>query len=125
MGHYEDQREKAAAINAGVNQVAEVNRVGLNLMQLVSEMGRKKSEAEHHLNRVKDSKKIVEFAEKFKQAGAFGMAGMIHKIPELIPEVAPAFPAIMALNEVANIQMELIAELSKRVEELEGVNRGG
>jgi len=113
------EAEKGSEISGSVSEKTE-----MSLSEKLWRMKRTREAAQHHLQKVVDSEKLAEFSEKFRKAGALGLAGMLPKIPEILPELAPIFPALKALVEVDALQFEIIEELSKKIEKLE-VRHGG
>jgi len=125
MGHYDEQREQRLKIGNTVLEVGEnVERAAGDLPGMLSEMFRAKESIKHDFERVRSSDKVQEFSEKVKHSGTAGLMGLIPKIGELVPEVAPLYNALMKANEVDQLQTKIIMEMAKRIEALEGKVHG-
>jgi len=116
MGHYSENRES----NLPVQSPVTVERIAGDLAGLLSDIHRAKASIRHDVERVVSSEKVREFSDTFRNAGVFGMAGLMPKIPEILPELAPLLKAFEKVHEVDEKQTQVIVELVKRVEELEG-----
>ncbi len=116
MGHYSENRESDLPVQSPVT----VERIAGDLAGLLSEIHRGKASIKHDFERVKNSEKVREVSETLQSAGVFGLAGMIPKLQEVIPELAPLYNAMLKAQEVDEKQTQVIVELVKRVEELEG-----
>lgn len=68
------------------------------------------------ISEVKDNPVLQEFSETFREAGAFGMMGMVHKIPEILPELMPLLEALQRLVEVGEKQHALTGEIIGKIE---------
>lgn len=113
MSHYEELREQENALTL-VEQVQEKS-----LQQIHNEITALNAEIAEAITEVKQSQILKEFAETVRVSGAYGLMGLMTKIPDIIPELAPLFPAIQKLVQAGEKQHELTGKI---IEKIEGVN---
>lgn len=77
--------------------------------------------AKADLEAVKQSQKLNDFAEKVRQAGAFGAAAQIGKVPEIIPELYPLFDAVKKMDAANETMILIVEQLILKVEGVENV----
>lgn len=128
MNHYERQREQNFQESSGEGGCVVMPEVPGDELKTLSglcwEMNRKIQEGQHHIARVVDNENVLELLEKLRNAGATDLMFMIPKIKEALPELAPALPAVKALLKAVEIQNQIINEMVKRIEKLEGGSSG-
>ncbi|MBE0470989.1 MAG: hypothetical protein IBX55_15960 [Methyloprofundus sp.] len=79
------------------------------LVELLAELKELNQSAKADFEAVRSSERLGEFADKVRQAGAFGAAAQLGKIPELMPEFYPLIDAVRKMS-AANENTVLILE---------------
>jgi hypothetical protein len=115
MGHYQELRdaENVPAVPAIVE--------GKTLKDLHDEITVLNAEIAGAIDEVKQSQILKEFAQTVKASGAMGLMGLMTKIPDIMPELAPLFPALQKVVLVGEKQHHLTGEIIKQL----GGNHGG
>lgn len=87
------------------------------LVQMHNEISQLNAEIAGAVSEVKENQVLQEFAETVKNSGAMGLMGMVTKVPEILPELKPLFPALQKLIIVGEKQHELTGKI---IQELGG-----
>lgn len=105
MSHYEEQRKEQ------LPALVEPVPMGSDLQRLHDEITQLNTEIAGAVSEVKENQILKEFALTVKNSGAMGLMGMVTKMPEIIPELAPLFPALQKLILVGEKQHQLTGEI--------------
>lgn len=74
------------------------------------------NEASDLIEQVKNNPALLEFAQAAKDAGSFGVMGMVPKIPALLPELAPVMEALQIYAKASEKMQILMGEMIVKIE---------
>lgn len=109
MSHYEEQK-KQAGLPAVIEPVP-----AMSLVDLHDEITALNFEIAGAISEVQQSHVLKEFVETVRASGAMGLMGLLTKVPGVLPELAPLFPAIQKLVVVGEKQHFLTGEIIKKM----------
>ncbi|MCA1778949.1 MAG: hypothetical protein LC637_06090 [Xanthomonadaceae bacterium] len=85
------------------------------LLELHMEITALNEQIEDSISQIKNSEKVRALVQKIQSAGVFGIAGALTQSGDVLPELAPAFPALQKLAKIGRLQHTITGEIIKHL----------